>query len=230
MKRHVEAEELSIAPDIPGDDIAVAPPDPDPAILTEQSFEVQPDPVVGEETSLMNISSEYLRLCAEPSDINEHLPILEEYSRKCITVTEMGVRTGVSTVALAMGHPKYMISYDVNPVSADLVKMLQREIRFVFEQQSSLEADIEPTDMLFIDTFHTYDQLYAELIRHQTKVKKYLVFHDTHTFGMSGEDRAPRGLIHAIVDALPAVLWKKIYESKQNNGLTIMERIADGLA
>ena len=41
----------------------------------------------------------YENSCRERSDINEHLPTLYEYACKCKHITEMGVRTGVSTTA-----------------------------------------------------------------------------------------------------------------------------------
>jgi hypothetical protein len=34
-----------------------------------------------------------------PSDIHEHLPTLSELARECKHVTELGTRTGVSTLA-----------------------------------------------------------------------------------------------------------------------------------
>ena len=45
----------------------------------------------------------YKRLCEEPSDINEHLPILRQYASHCARVCELGVRGCVSAVALAQG-------------------------------------------------------------------------------------------------------------------------------
>ena len=40
--------------------------------------------------------------------------------------------------------------------------------------------------MLFIDSLHTYQQCAGELRRHGAGVRKFLVFHDTMTFGSVG--------------------------------------------
>ncbi len=51
-----------------------------------------------------------------------------------------------------------------------------------------LETEIDETDLLFIDTWHCYDQLFAELTKHAPKVKKYIAFHDTQTYGTRSEE------------------------------------------
>ncbi len=47
----------------------------------------------------MKIIDIYNNLCNEKSDINEHLPTLKRYAEKCDHITEMGVRSVVSTWA-----------------------------------------------------------------------------------------------------------------------------------
>ena len=49
------------------------------------------------------ISNKYNQLCETPSDINEHLPTLYEYAKKCDSVIETGVRGCVSSYALVYG-------------------------------------------------------------------------------------------------------------------------------
>ena len=53
-------------------------------------------------------------LTAVPSDISEHLPTLANYAKKVNHITELGVRSVVSTWALASGNPKVLRSYDLN--------------------------------------------------------------------------------------------------------------------
>ena len=50
-----------------------------------------------------------------------------------------------------------------------------------------LQVKIEPTDMLFIDTWHSQRQLRQELAMHGNVPTKYLAFHDTHTYGTVDE-------------------------------------------
>ena len=52
-----------------------------------------------------------------PSDINQHIPVIVQLAQECDHITEMGVRTVVSTWAWLAGAPKDgLISYDLyNP-------------------------------------------------------------------------------------------------------------------
>ena len=49
-----------------------------------------------------SIKQKYFQLCDTPSDINEHLPTLFEYTKKCSSVLELGVRGCVSSYAFAL--------------------------------------------------------------------------------------------------------------------------------
>src|SRR6478736_6697523 len=100
-------------------------------------------------------------------DICEHMDTLTELAKECDHITEMGFRHGASACAMLKAQPKKLISYD-------LVKG-NTEVQLI--QGNTLEVQIEETDMLFIDTLHTYDQLKEELRLHGNKAKKYLVFH-----------------------------------------------------
>ena len=172
----------------------------------------------------------YKNLCNKKSDIHQHLPTLKEYSSKCDTVTEFGVRRGVSTCALLLGKPKKLTCYDINKHSKlplDKYKQfsIQNNIDFSFNLTDVLLTKIEETELLFIDTFHTYTQLSRELYLHGGMVSKYIIFHDTFTFGEVGEDNKSPGLSKAITEFLDINLdwWiKKIY--KHNNGLTIISK------
>lgn len=174
----------------------------------------------------MSLNEEYDRLCAIPSDINEHLPALRALAAQCDHVTEMGVRGGCSTIALACGYPGRMISYDVNPIPAAVKAMIEQEVDFTFIQADVREIEIMPTDLLFIDTLHTYTQLSAELKRHARDALKFIVFHDTVTFGTHGEDGKTPSLRQAIIDNLDQTHWKMRDDYRNNNGLMVMERKA----
>ena len=51
---------------------------------------------------------------------------------------------------------------------------------FKFVIGNDIEIDIEPCELLFIDTMHTEDHTFNELLRHADKISKYLVFHDVN--------------------------------------------------
>jgi hypothetical protein len=52
-------------------------------------------------------------------------------------------------------------------------------INFEFKIADSLKEEIETTDLLFIDTYHTYIHCLLELEKHEKNVNKYIILHDT---------------------------------------------------
>lgn len=180
---------------------------------------------------MYRIEQKYNRLKNTPSDINEHLSTLKRYAEQCNHITEMGVRWIVSTWALLAAHPKRMVSIDiVHPAEygGDLAFVyyltVLEKIDFNFKKEDTTANEIEETDLLFIDTLHEYSQLKAELLLHAKKVNKYIILHDTKTFGEKGE-RGGEGLQKAIDEFLLAnTQWKVKEVFENNNGLTVLER------
>ena len=180
-------------------------------------------------------------------DINEHLNTLKEYSSKCNIVTEMGTRFGISVLSLLMGKPKKVISIDCNPhffepyfgETKKFADECQTEFEFIVADV--LDMEISQTDLLFIDTLHTYNQLSKELRIHERKVNKWIILHDTVTFGSVDEDFYQNGIINesirnekktktglytAMIDFLEENKnWRIKEHFTNNNGLTILERV-----
>ena len=180
----------------------------------------------------LTIESLYNLKVNQASDINEHLPVLKHYTEQCDHVTEFGVRWVVSTYAFMMGKPKVLRSYDLEPIEnygidSDYLKFLayHNGIDFQFSVGNTLTLDIEKTDLLFIDTLHTYGQLNRELEIHNSKVNKFMILHDTETFGLNGEN-GEVGLWPAVEEFLNMNLnWVLEKRYTNNNGLTILKRI-----
>jgi len=169
------------------------------------------------------------------SDIYEHLPVLEKYSTECSHITEMGVRAIVSTYAFIAGLPKTVISIDIKHpddvtgragLVDEVIKIAaDNGVDFKFVLGSTLDIDIEETDLLFIDTLHTYNQLKAELSRHGNKSRKYIILHDTVTFGEVGQG-GQAGLLPAVEEFINETPHWQIFEHlTNNNGLMILKRV-----
>jgi hypothetical protein len=179
------------------------------------------------------------------SDINEHFDTLHRYAVECDSIIEMGVRKIISTWAFLMGNPKKMISIDFNHPSIfggnlNEVYQITKEnlIDYQFLLSNTLECEIDDCDLLFIDTWHDYQQLKSELYRHSEKVRKYIILHDTLSFGFTNEriyetydderleTNLPKGLNVAIDEFLFSNKKWYIHERfAHNNGLTILKRI-----
>lgn len=185
------------------------------------------------------IAELYRAACEDKtSDIYYHLPQLKAYASECPHVTEFGTRRGNSTLAFLSANPDKLISYDLGKWKD--IETLEywaknSNINYTFIQANVLEIDIETTDLLFIDTFHTYSQLKAELKRHASKASKYIALHDTTTFGEVGEPsyeavsthsmNCGRGIWKAVEEFMTAnPEWSIAYKTEENNGLTILKK------
>ena len=192
----------------------------------------------------------YEARCAYPSDINEHLPVLYEYTQKCSSVVECGVRTIVSSYAFAWGlkgreNKLYMVDPSLSEGMQGFLSLCKSEnINAEFWNQSDLDCPLVQTDLLFIDTWHVYGQLKRELARWHSSVNKYIIMHDTTIDAVHGEtiragwnpfeqsekvgfpvSEITKGLWPAIEEFLAEhpewVLEKRL---TNNNGLTILRR------
>jgi hypothetical protein len=185
----------------------------------------------------------YEENCKLVSDINEHLPTLLRYAKECKHITEMGVRFVSSTWPLLLSKPDKLISYDiVKKDNIDEVISLSDEynVNYIFIESDVLKTEIEQTELLFIDTLHTYNQLSQELNLHSKNVSKYIILHDTESFGLMDEGIYPhaseliktlttekQGLLIAVTDFLLSDEGKKwvIHEKyNNNNGLMILKK------
>jgi beta-1,4-mannosyl-glycoprotein beta-1,4-N-acetylglucosaminyltransferase len=175
----------------------------------------------------------YQRSVETPSDINEHLPYLHHLAGQVEHVTEFGTRSGCSTSAFLSAKPKRLVAYDLERYETiGVLEAAAKEIGvdFHFYEQDVLAADIEETDLLFIDTWHVGEQMTAELERHAPKVRKLLVMHDTETFAEFGETAGHRGIwpsIAAYVREHPE--WRLLEHFPNCNGLTVFARISSNV-
>jgi len=124
----------------------------------------------------------YVQHCQSGSAIAAHLPRLRQLARGAALAVEFGVKCGASTTALLLGAER-VISYDISqtPEAQDLQALAGD--RWSYRIQDSRVATIPDCDLLFIDSQHSYDQMIAELMQHADQVQRWLVCHDTITFG-----------------------------------------------
>ena len=177
------------------------------------------------------INSKYNQLASTPSDIYQHMPTLHRYAKECSHVTELGVRTIVSTWAWLDAKVPTIRCYDLfDPPAENLQEVQtfaqQNALDFNFTRADVLQTVLEPTELLFIDTWHVYRQLKQELNLHGLVASKYMIFHDTTLYGRVGEDGSRLGLQDALDEWL---LYNDVWQVKEvytnNNGLTILERV-----
>lgn len=201
----------------------------------------------------MSIQSRYLTAAATPSDINEHLPVLFDYTKRCSSVVECGVRDIVSSWAFAyglMGVPDNQYTlvdpYRGGEMDSFLTTCRDAGVNAEFVNQSDLECPLVKADLLFIDTWHVYGQLKRELNRWNASIAKYIILHDTTVDGEKGEtirvgwnatlqsarsgipvSEINKGLWPAVTEFLTDhPEWTLERRLTNNNGLTILSRIS----
>jgi hypothetical protein len=177
----------------------------------------------------MSIEAEYKRRLRTPSDINQLLPVLRRYAEAAQSIIEFGLRSGNSATAFLAARPETFTTYDINESCRSTFQYLARlaypETTFRFINADSLRIVIPSCDLLFIDSFHTYRQLSAELRLHAQNAMRFIILHDSETFGLLGEDRRAPGLKRAILDFLARDrVWRVLEHYRHSNGLTVLQR------
>jgi hypothetical protein len=175
----------------------------------------------------MDFEKEYQDACIRVTDIHEHLPILSDLTSQCNHVTELGVGWAQSTRAF-LRHNVILHSYEYSPQPGIIdffidAKKSGREVTLHIDDTRKVE--IEPTDLLFVDSLHVYEQVKTELELHADKTKKYIVFHDTTLFADRGEFGG-KGIWPAIQEFMDSHSeWELVERRTNNNGLTILKRV-----
>lgn len=176
--------------------------------------------------------TEYMQFCNIQSDINEHMPLIYELACKCTNTTEFGIGYGRSTrafIAALLKTNGSHISYDLKILEGvpELFDRAERaNLDAIYLQENTLHIEIEPTDMLLVDSHHTYKQVKEELELHGDKVAKYILFHDIVLFGDEGQDMGSLGIRPAIDDWMnDHPEWTIIEERLNNNGMLLLGKV-----
>lgn len=188
-----------------------------------------------------SVETFYQQACQTASASAYHLPRLREFAGGCDLAIEFGVKKGASSAALLMGAQR-VIGYDL--VETKEARRLQGIAgpRYSYRIEDSCLAPVEPCDLLFLDSLHTYGQVQAELRRHAAAVRRLLVFHDVLTFGSIGADgetghqcwtyQRGQSVPFQALGIRPAIdelmiedaSWRIVYSSAVSHGLLVLER------
>jgi GT2 family glycosyltransferase len=164
----------------------------------------------------------------ESSDISEHLNILYRMASTVDSVTSISAdNTAISTAAFVYAMPKWCITY-CKLQAPEIIRLRSASkfagLNYIYEQYRS-GIEIEPTDLLFLDSIKTEEVITRELNEYADKVRKYMIFHDTETFGSVGELPGSRGIWPAIAGFVRQHSeWRLFQHYSYCHGLTILER------
>ena len=178
----------------------------------------------------MTLAAEFERLCREPSDINEHLPVLHALVLELNArhVIELGTRSGVSTVAFL--YALETTGGTLTSVDIDDAPPIAPQPNWTFvrgdDRHPSVYTQLQPADIVFIDTSHHYGHTVTELNMYRWLVKPggRIVLHDTELAWPEGASRVdgPYPVKRAVEEfcADTGYRWASL---PNNNGLGIVE-------
>jgi len=184
----------------------------------------------------------YLGMKSIVRDLNQHLPKLRELAGQCRHVTEFSKRRE-STVALyvgltdavAKGGKAWLVSYNaerdhtLEQLKEWAPDMEGAAARLTLTHAWSTEVQgIVDTDMLFIDSKHSYKMLAEELNKFAPNVRRYIVCRGTKANAEQGEDGSKPGLLTALREFMKSnPEWSVVYHSNEQYGLTVLGRLAE---
>lgn len=151
-------------------------------------------------------------------DISPHARAMFSYAAQCNHVTEFGTRYGDSGRVFLAAGIKSLVCYDLVDIAAgkalgELAK--ERGVEFHYLLKDTTRVVIEPTDLLFLDTIHTFEQVQSEL-RNASHVRKFLIFHDSNEQGVA---QAIRDFLKENAD------WMNTLILEVGVGLTVLRRL-----
>jgi hypothetical protein len=170
--------------------------------------------------------------CAQPSDFHEHVPTLHDLAAKCAHVTELSTWFKPADVALAhgLGTRAETLFVSVCRNQKPQWRALTRHLgeRFTGTVAEPNTAEIDETDLLFVDTEHRADVLFPILERTHARVRKYITVHCTETFGESGDHPDTPGVLHALrTFGLRHPEWTVLRHDRNNHGLLVLSRLEE---
>jgi hypothetical protein len=185
-----------------------------------------------------NLDTVYDWVVARPRDLEKHAAKIRETAGKVKHVTAVVKRCEWDAFLLA-GRPDHLVTYTTERTGLhdDLMGVVNRtetspraprrlKTYTVHQLQDSLLIpDIEPTDLLVIDSVHHADRLYAELQKFAGRVNRFILLRGTQAFGEVAEGNQGPGLWHALrrfCREWPE--WSVVYHTPDQYGLTLLSR------
>lgn len=184
------------------------------------------------------IESLFERVKNAPRDLDKHADAIRQMAGEAEHVTAF-VKRWEWNPMLAAGRPKRLIIHQAerSPVSRQLhaaVKvetdagaacMIETYTTHEGDGSASLTTEIEPTDLLILDTVHSAERLTAELDRHAEKVRKRILVRSTGAFGVKAEGEDKPGLFAAMrqfIEDNPE--WFVARHTREQWGWTLLSR------
>jgi tetratricopeptide (TPR) repeat protein len=175
------------------------------------------------------LGERYHAACVAASELSEHLPVLHDLAEECKHITDVGTGRGLAALAFLWAQPDHLVCLDVvRTLEVEQLQALAGRTKFQFLKAEVLGAELEETDLLFLDTQHDAGQLRAELARHAGRARRYVVLHGTTRHAEQGETPGQPGLWPVIEEFLRQGIFRLRQRYQNSEGLTVLERVRPG--
>lgn len=203
--------------------------------------------------NIKTLAEMFQHVCQKEAGICQYTQKVAKLAQQFSSVAELGVYELDSGFGILHGlskNPSPSRSYlgiDTSPAPQLLLELAIKwskdaGIDFRFLQANDLDIQLDPVDLLCIDSNHTYRHLTYELETFSPIVRSVIVIHDTSPpWGYADQneknhplmnsrypahiDRKKRGLWAAVVDFLKKHSeWNLIERRFENSGITVIRR------
>lgn len=162
---------------------------------------------------------------AHGNDYCEQHDAIQKYLKECDSYKELGTHQGGTAAAALLMKPKRVELVDLSmekyrkyakPIFEEYCKKNNIELSIKEMDSTSQQAVSNEYDMMLIDSWHIRKHLEKELALHSSKIRKYIIFHDTN---------AVKELQKCIEDfCLKNLEWSIIEQGKTNVGYTVIRK------
>ena len=169
-------------------------------------------------------------------DLYWYYDILRKYCNKPeVTVAaEFGTYQGASAATMLSCDVEKVLSYDIVTraecaYTNDIIKSLKGDKEYTYEERSTFDGLPEEVDLLFLDNAHNKDHVRRELDTHASKVKHYIIIHDTllcdESEPLSIDTKMPI-VRHAVTDFIADnTEWELVEEVMEYAGVGVIRKI-----
>ena len=180
--------------------------------------------------------------------ITQDIEFISQIVSECKSVVELG--TGQSAMdRVFLRYDVKLDTYDIEDCPDNFLEEAKSAGKDVtFHKEDTLKVEIPETDILFVDSFHSYEQVKTELALHASKAKRYIIFHDTVLFANKNQgivcdeesdiqlaaesigilEPTTKGIVPAIEEFLEShPEWSIVYNSKEGNGMIVIKKLVE---
>ncbi len=173
----------------------------------------------------------------QPRDLDQHADKIRELASQALHVTAICKRREWDVFLLA-GRPDDVVIWTTEHddlheqlhqvvLATEVNPRAPRRIKHYTVGQGHPHGDrqIDETDLLVLDTVHHGHQVYHELIKFSSQVRRRIVIRGTQAFGELSEDKQGPGLLVGLRRFMrDRPEWSVIYHSANQYGLTVISR------